>query len=110
MEKYVGRWAFLAGVALSIIAGLVPAIAGDTTTFWVLIILGLIVAALNITKAEEIPFLIASIALMLVGNSLGNLPELGKNVSDIVAHLQAFVAPAALVIALKTIWELARQK
>ena len=105
MDSRLGRWAFIVGVLIAIIAGLVPAWQTPTIT-WVLVILGLIVGLLNITAKETVEFLVATIALMLIG-SAGAIPALGTIILSILANIVAFVAPAALIVALKAIYELA---
>ena len=107
MDSRLGRWAFIVGVVIAVIAGLVPAWQTPTVT-WVLVILGLIVGLLNITAKETVEFLVATIALMLIG-SAGAIPALGTIILSILANIVAFAAPAALVVALKAIYELARK-
>ena len=107
MDARLGHWAFIVGIVIAIIAGLVPAWQIPTVT-WVLVILGLIVGLLNITAKETVEFLVAAIALMLIG-SAGAIPALGTIVLSILANIVAFVAPAALVVALKAIYELAKK-
>lgn len=107
MDAKIGHWAFIVGIVIAIIAGLVPAWQTAIVT-WVLVILGLIVGLLNITAKESVEFLVATIALMLIG-SAGAIPALGIIVLSILANIVAFVAPAALVVALKSVYELARK-
>jgi hypothetical protein len=107
MDARLGHWAFIVGIVIAIIAGLVPAWQTPTIT-WVLVILGLIVGLLNITAKETVEFLVAAVALMLIG-SAGAIPALGTIVLSILANIVAFVAPAALIVALKSIYELAKK-
>jgi len=109
MKMKVGEYAFLAGIALAILAGLALMTGGWVAV--VLAILGLIVGLLNISAKETMPFLLASIALLLVGSAgLENLPLVGVFIAPIIANIEAFVAPAAFVIALKTVFDLAKKK
>ena len=107
-----GHWAFILGVIIAIIAGLAVGFVDVLTAGWitfVLVILGLIVGFLNINEKETQPFLIATIALMLVGTSLGSLNliyGLGTYLTNIVLNIAAFVAPAALLVTLKAIYKL----
>jgi len=48
-------------------------------------------------------------SLLIVG-SVGALPALGLIVTNILSNVVAFVAPAALIVALKAIWTLALVK
>lgn len=105
-EPRAGHWAFLIGVALSIIAALVPQLQTQTVA-WVLVLLGFIVGLLNITAKETQEFLVATIALVIVADAAANLVQLGVVMAAVLGNIVLFVFPAALVVALKTIWELA---
>ncbi len=99
-----GQMAFLFGVLLAIIAGVfVP---NNMTITWILVIFGLIVGILNITTREMVPFLIASIALMMSAGIFGALPYIGGILKAILDYIVEFVAPAAAFIALVVIFKL----
>ena len=103
MDQAMGRWAFLIGAIIAVLAGLVwQAPAVPAWVIWVLALLGLVVGLLNITAKETSTFLLAAIALTLVGTA-GQLPALGAVIGQILSNILAFVWPAALVVALKTI-------
>lgn len=105
MNARIGHWAFIVGILLAIIAGLIPQLQTATVT-WILIILGLVIGLLNITAKETTEFLVAVIALMIVG-SAGAIPVLGGIILAILANVVALSAPAALIVALKAIYGLA---
>ena len=107
MDAKIGHWAFIVGVLLAIVAGLIPQLQTVTVT-WILVILGLVVGLLNITAKETTEFLVAVIALMIVG-SAGAIPALGGIVLAILANIVALSAPAALIVALKAIYALAAE-
>jgi hypothetical protein len=120
VSQKVGGWAFILGVVIAIIAGLVSAFLGMYSGYvlLVLVVLGLIVGFLNIKDKEVTGFLIAAIALMAVGtanlSSLDSLTPgltagLGTLVQNIVQYIAAFVAPAALVVALKEVFDIAHK-
>lgn len=104
MQKY-GSYAFLLGVLIAIIASLVTLDAFTVSV--VLIVLGLIVGFLNITDKETTQFLVAAVALILTGTALAGLPAELLVITRIVLHIGTFVAPAALIVALKAIWNMA---
>jgi len=115
VDQRVGGWAFILGVIVAIIAGLaaglVASYAGWITLL--LVILGLIVGFLNIADKQTQGFLIAAIALMAVGTanlaSINTvLPGVGTAIAYIVQNVAAFVMPAALVVALKEVYNIAR--
>ena len=105
MDSKLGHWAFIIGVLLAVISGLVPALQTAFIT-WALVILGLVVGLLNITSKEQEKFLVAVVALVLVSSGL-DIPALGGIVQNIMANILALSAPAALVVALKAIYVLA---
>ncbi len=106
----IGKTIFLAGVALAILAALIPQLeVYKNVILWVLVSLGFLVGLLNISPKEEIPFLVAVIALLVVSNSLGKLAELGW-LSGLLSYVDAFVVPAGLLVALKSIWDMARER
>jgi hypothetical protein len=115
MTESVGKWAFILGVLIAVIAGLVGGwiVGYAPAILLVLVILGLIVGFLNIGAKEVNDFLLAAIALILVGTiaqltSIDTIiPLLGSVIQSIVNNIAAFVAPAALVVSLKAVYGLA---
>jgi len=109
--NFIGRIAFLVAFVIAIIMGLLTGAEVVTmdTFGWIiltLVILGLIVGLLNITQEEVSNFLIASVAL-IVFNTLSGLllliPYIGNYIVSIINYIAIFVAPAALVVALKAV-------
>jgi hypothetical protein len=89
--------------------GVTPLLPADTTAL-ILVVLGLIVGFINIGVKETHDFLVAVIALLLAGTAgLGNLPAIGTYIGAILTNITTFVAPAAVIVALKAVWELARK-
>ena len=108
MEK-IGSYSFIAGVVLSIVIGFVSL--ATETVLLVLVLLGLVVGFLNITEKESTPFLVAAIALMAAGAAqLSRLPFVGKQLATIIGAITIFVAPAAIIVALKAIKDMAKTK
>lgn len=107
MDHRIGHWGFIVGIVLAVLAGIVPEIQ-TATIVWTLVVLGLLVGVLNITARETTEFLVATMTLLLVG-SVGALPALGMIVTNILSNIVAFVAPAALIVSLKSIWVLAQE-
>ena len=108
----IGEWAFIIGAFLAILLGFVPAQYMGIATL-VLVVLGLIVGLLNVTAKETTSFLVASIALIATGGAAASLKVippamLGDFLASAVMNLGAFVAPAAIVVALKAIMALAK--
>jgi len=110
----LGEWVFILGVVIAIISGLAYQAMDVTSAGYimvVLVILGLIVGFLNIKDKEMTNFLIAVIALVAVGAAnLNQIPLIGSYLGYMVLNIAAFVAPAALVIALKAVYNMASKK
>ena len=100
----VGKYAFIAGVVLAVIA----AFAQNTWIPVVLAVLGLVVGFLNITAAETKRFLLAAIGLTLSASSIQALPWVGDWLATVLGNLVIFVGPALLVVALKSLFETAK--
>ncbi|MEM5853302.1 MAG: hypothetical protein QXG39_07635 [Candidatus Aenigmatarchaeota archaeon] len=109
MKQKIGEYSFLVGIVIAVLAGLLLQSGGLVAI--ALVILGLIVGLLNITAKETTPFLIASVALLLAGSAgLEKLPIVGRYLEAIVGNIVVFVAPAAAIVALKTVFDLAKKK
>jgi hypothetical protein len=119
MEK-IAHWAFVACVVIAIVMGLVVGymsynsdsntVNTDADVTLVLLILGIIVGLINITAKEVTPFLIATIALIVASLSnvwapLGTIHALLFDWAHyILNYIVAFVAPAAVIIAIKAVF------
>lgn len=111
MHHKIGHFAFVGGILIAIIAGLLQ----TTSTFFAfsILLLGIVVGFLNISAKEVTPFLVAAVALLVAGsadfqtlNVLFN--PLGTVLTSLFSFIKLFVAPAALVVSLKSIIALAR--
>ena len=104
----VGFWAFIVGLIISVIAGLV--LPGNAIVVLVLVILGIIIGFLNISPKETQALLLAAIALIVVGNAFAPLKFLGIDtmIAGILAYITVLVAPAAVIAAIKTIWAIGK--
>jgi hypothetical protein len=96
----VGKWAFIVGLVLAILAGLFFQVAW---LVWVLAILGVIVGILYITTEETQSFLLAAVAITLSATALNTIPLIGEFLKNILGFVAAFVAGAMLIVGLKAI-------
>jgi len=112
----IGNWVFLVSVIIALLAGVF--ISGDATVTWILAILGIIVGLINVGLKDEVPFLIAAIALMVASQNfvwgIVQIPQFGVEIGEIIGgilgYLVIFVAPAAVIVALKAIYAFAREE
>jgi len=106
----IGAWAFLIGVILAVVVGLLNL--GTTTGAWalVLVVLGIIIGLLNVGGAELKDFLLAGTVLVIVSAFGGQvLSEAVPYVGDILQALVALFVPATIVVALKAVFALAKR-
>jgi len=118
MLEKLGEYAFLACILVAVVAGIASSVT-DVSAGWIaltLVILGVIVSFTTITEKEVTPFLLAAIALTVASSGGWFLvineavADLGTLINTIVLNITAFVAPAAIILATKSVYELARQK
>ncbi|MDP2666772.1 MAG: hypothetical protein Q8P05_04735 [Candidatus Diapherotrites archaeon] len=110
MEQKIGSWAFIIGVVLAIIAGILGQSFGEAANWLPLIfvILGAIIGLLNISDKEITSFLVAVIALLVAGAVNWTLiPIVGPPLGSIFAYIAALMAPAAVIVGIKAVWNLA---
>lgn len=105
----LGNWAFIIGFIIAILAGLLM----KSLNLWVvslLVILGLVVGFLNVTQKEATAFLVASIALLAAGTADLGLFQDYINLSQALKAIGIFVAPAAIIVAIKQVYSLASKR
>jgi hypothetical protein len=109
-----GVWAFIVGIVLALIGGIVVGLvnAGQAAITSILIVLGLIVGFLNVTKSETRDYLLAAVSLILVtyfgGQTLGLVPIIGTYLNSVFGAIMTFVIPATIIVSLKAIYGLAQ--
>ncbi len=110
-NEEMGKWAFIAGLVIAVVAGLVS---GSVMPTWIagLAVLGIIVGFLNVTGKEVGTFLMAAITLLLVGGVWDGIAQsVGQPVlKNIWGYVVAFIAGAALIVALKEVFLIAKEK
>jgi len=112
MMTMLGPAAFYIGLLIAVIAMFI------TPSGWlyvVLAILGVIVGLLNITTKESGPFLFATIAFIVAAFGMYTLihaagVDIRKELVRLAANITVLVGSAAVIIALKAIYEAARGK
>ncbi|MBS3123726.1 hypothetical protein J4437_03745 [Candidatus Woesearchaeota archaeon] len=113
----VAHYTFFLGLLVAIITGFfydsirgvdVGTFSGPQVLVTSLVFLGFVVGLFNLTAKETMPFLVASIALMLAGIvNLSLIPAVGFLLRDILSNIVVFVVPGAIILGMKTIWKLA---
>ena len=121
-ENSIGAWAFFIGVILAVLIGLATTIfsiptviAFSTQIYALLVILGLIIGFVNISSRDTQTFLWAGAILVVVskfgmdsvrGSLIGI--GIGDAVAAVFGALLALFVPATIVVALKTVFGLAK--
>ncbi|MEM0243244.1 MAG: hypothetical protein QXP52_01715 [Candidatus Aenigmatarchaeota archaeon] len=108
----IGEVAFLAGILIAVISGILIAIdviKVQEIVVWTLFGLGILVGLLNIRKEEYTTFLLASLIFLVPLGVAAEVPG-AELIFKIVKLIGIFVLPAALITAFKAIWDTAAKK
>jgi len=121
-ENSIGAWAFLIGVVLALIIGLsatifsIPTVVKYSTQIYaILVILGLIIGFAGVSGRDAQSFLWAGAVLVIVsrfgidgvrGSVIGI--GVGDAVSSVFAAFLAMFVPATIIVALKTVFSIAK--
>jgi hypothetical protein len=122
-ENSIGAWAFLIAVIFAVVIGLVISLIPvasltkySSFVYLILVILGLVVgASINVTGRDSQTFLITGAIIVIVSrfgmeSAISSL--IGIGVGDVVstafAALLALFIPATIIVALKTVFGLAK--
>jgi len=116
-ENLIGAYAFLSGVILAIMFGLFnESLAEAGELFYsALVLIGLIVGFANISDKNSQTFLFASLALVIV-SALANEPLKVISINNyvvtilrnILVSLLVLFVPATIIVALKTVFAMAK--
>jgi hypothetical protein len=124
----ISRWAYLLFVIIAVVMGLVVGYMAWSEGSWadvanvngvvllVMLVLGIIIGITSITTKEVTPFLIATIALVVAAsaNVWSPLDQIHALLdfwaTGILNYIVAFAAPAAVIIAIKEVLTIAKEK
>jgi hypothetical protein len=105
--KLVGKWAFLIGLIIAVLASFLSGYA--TTIALLLFLLGLVVGFLNISEKESNKFLLATVALLTGGiasmSALSMFGVVSAYLAAILGNFVSFLSAVALVVAVKAVLE-----
>jgi hypothetical protein len=116
-ENLVGAYAFLVGVIFAVVIGLTQKIfeiSYSNIPYAFLVVLGIIIGFLNVSNKDSLTFLIASLSLVIVSGFgqtaliyISNIPVL-SSLTSILSSLLLLFVPATIIVALKTVFNIAR--
>ena len=120
-ENVLGAWAFLIGVILAVVIGVgtslisIPSLTKFSAEIYgILVLLGIIVGFVNVQGRESQTFLYTGTILVIVskfgmesvqGSLIGI--GIGEVVTSVFAALLALFVPATIIVALKTVFNIA---
>lgn len=105
----IGSWAFLIGVLLAVVFGLLGNGSLDSNVVTILAIIGLIVGLLNVVDEETSPFLMSG-AVLIIAGAFGKDNIAGVRwINDILQALLIIFVPATVIVAIKNVFSLAKR-
>ena len=107
MQK-VGSWSFILGFVIALVLGAIGS--ASVGIVYALLILGLIVGLLNISDREIVPFLVATVALIVAGSAATSIDQIPSLIGRILVNITIFVVPAAVIASVKAIYALASSR
>ncbi|MFZ5954972.1 MAG: hypothetical protein ACOYT4_00975 [Nanoarchaeota archaeon] len=119
-ENLIGAWAFLIGIIISIVIGLLNVNSSSyisstsSMPYAILVILGFIIGFLNVGDKDCMTFLFASLALVIVSRFgqdtfiyMSQIPIL-NSLNSILSALLVLFIPATIIVVLKTVFSIAK--
>jgi hypothetical protein len=105
------RWAFLAGLVVSIIYGLIPSTASFLTADvqkwvgYVLMVLGVVAGVWHIRKEDHITFILVAIGLTVFGSSFSNVDVIGTYLGGVLSTLSFFLGVVVVGVVVRYVVE-----
>jgi hypothetical protein len=117
-ENLIGAYAFLIGVILAVLMGILQQSLDIAKTssvpYALLVILGILVGFFNFSDKDSFTFLVASLSLVIVSGFgqtalvyVSQVPIL-SSLSAVLASLMVMFVPATIIVALKSVFSISR--
>ena len=106
-HNLLGSWAFLIGVILAIVLGLIGSM--NSTWLFVLVIIGLIVGLFNVGDTEVKPFLFSGVALIIASSFGQSVMNSAPMLNSMLQALLVIFVPATIVVAIKNVFTIAHR-
>ena len=117
-ENRVGAWAFLIGVVLALIGGVLGALSENLNPFLIglLLILGLIIGFSGVAPNDINKFMMSSVSLVIVSFAgtagVRNIEFLSWQLANIVSStlgaLLVLLVPATIVVAIRSLFSISQ--
>jgi len=96
MSKTIGKWFYLIGLLIAIVAGLFSL--SFTWLSLILLIMGILAAIMFLDSNDVVNFGIRFLVLAAVAGALNSVPAVGSYITGIFTAVVAFLAPVALTL------------
>ncbi len=96
MIKTIGKWLYLIGLLIAIVAGLFSF--SQTWLSLILLIMGILAAILFLDSDDVVNFGIRFLVLTVVAGALNAIPAVGPYITGIFNTVVTFLAPVALTL------------
>jgi hypothetical protein len=117
-ENLIGAYAFLIGVILAVLVGILQQSLDVAKTssipYALLVILGIMVGFFNFSDKDSFTFLVASLSLVIVSGFgqtaliyVAQVPIL-SSLTAVLSALMVMFVPATIIVALKTVFSISR--
>ncbi len=96
MSKTIGKWLYLIGLLIAVIAGLF-----SLSYLWlslILVLMGILAAILFLDLEDVVNFAIRFLLLFAVASALNAVPAVGKYITGMFTSVVAFLAPVGLTL------------
>lgn len=102
----IGSWAFLIGVVLAVVLGIVGVM--NSTLAVILVVIGLVVGLLNVGDEEATPFLMSG-AVLIIASALGaGVANMVGFLGNVLSALLLIFVPATIIVAIKNVFSIAK--
>lgn len=103
----LGGWAFLIGVVLALIIGVIGNV--TPTIAYILVLVGLVIGLLNIGDEETTPFLMSGTVLIIASSLGGSVVNVVPILDGVLNALLLLFVPATVIVAVRHVFSLARR-
>ncbi len=117
-ENIIGAWAFLIGVVLALLGGMLSALFGHLNAIVLgsLLFIGIIIGVIGVAPNDISKFLTVSVSLVIVSYAgtagVRNIEflnwELGNIVSSTLGALLVLLVPASIIVAIRSMFSISQ--
>ena len=98
----IGNISFLLAMLVAVLATI--GIEAISTYMWVMVILGVAFAIFTLKEDQAVEAIVLALGLSMAASGLDGIPMIGAYISAFAGHMAAFMSAAALIVALRWLW------